>query len=89
MQELETESTSHADFKIRAEALSDELEFIRQEQEQELRELQGETARDTTWENQEYFRRELSSAIRSLREEYDQVKMNYEVVTLCVFRLAN
>lgn len=32
-------------------------------------------SRDTTPENREFFKNELASAIRDIREEYDQVRL--------------
>lgn len=41
---------------------------------QEIKELQAMAARDTTSENREYFKNELASAIRDIRNDYDQVR---------------
>lgn len=38
---------------------------------QEIKDLQAMAARDTTNENREFFRNELASAIRDIRNEYD------------------
>jgi intermediate filament protein if len=42
---------------------------------QEIKELQGLAARDTTPENREFFKNELATAIRDIRSEYDQVQL--------------
>ena len=41
--------------------------------EQEIKDLQAQAARDTTNENREFFRNELANAIRDIRKEYDDV----------------
>lgn len=46
---------------------------MRRAHETEIHDLQAMASRDTTNENREYFRNELSSAIREIRTEYDQV----------------
>lgn len=55
------------------QTLQEEIDFIRRVQDQEIRDLQAMAARDTTSENREFFKNELSSAIRDIRNEYDQV----------------
>lgn len=57
------------------QTLQEEIDFIRRVQDQEIRDLQAMAARDTTSENREFFKNELSSAIRDIRNEYDQVEL--------------
>lgn len=61
------------DFQNQVQTLLEEIDFIRRVHEQEIGELQTLASRDTTPENREYFKNELSSAIRDIRAEYDQV----------------
>ncbi|PIO71947.1 intermediate filament tail domain protein [Teladorsagia circumcincta] len=62
--------------KRRIAQLEDEVKRVKQENQRLLSELQRArttlASRDTTPENREFFKNELSSAIRDIREEYDQ-----------------
>ncbi|CAD5235745.1 unnamed protein product [Bursaphelenchus xylophilus] len=71
--ELDQETLNRIDHQNQVQTLLEEIEFLRRVHEQEIRELQLEAARDTTPENREYFKNELSSAIRDIRQEYDQI----------------
>lgn len=51
----------------------EEVEYLRRINDQELKDLQTLAVRDTTSENREYFKNELSDAIHEIRQEYDQV----------------
>ncbi|MFH4975572.1 hypothetical protein AB6A40_002281 [Gnathostoma spinigerum] len=71
--DLDQETLNRIDQQNQVQTLLEELDFIRRVQDQEIHELQAMAARDTTSENREYFKNELSSAIRDIRNEYDQL----------------
>ncbi|VDN50709.1 unnamed protein product [Dracunculus medinensis] len=70
---LDQETLNRIDFQNQVQTLLEEIDFIRRVHEQEIGELQTLASRDTTPENREYFKNELSSAIRDIRAEYDQI----------------
>lgn len=70
---MDQETLNRIDFQNQVQTLLEEIDFIRRVHEQEIGELQTLASRDTTPENREYFKNELSSAIRDIRAEYDQV----------------
>ncbi|VDK30209.1 unnamed protein product [Anisakis simplex] len=72
--DLDQETLNRIDYQNQVQTLQEEIDFIRRVQDQEIRELQAMAARDTTSENREFFKNELSSAIRDIRSEYDQVQ---------------
>ncbi|CAD5215372.1 unnamed protein product [Bursaphelenchus okinawaensis] len=49
----------------------EEIEFLLKNHEGLIKDLQSQAARDTTGENREFFKNELASAIREIRDEYD------------------
>lgn len=61
------------DYQNQVQTLIEELDFLRRAHETEIHDLQAMVSRDTTSENREYFKNELASAIRDIRNEYDQV----------------
>lgn len=87
--DLDHETLRRIDYQNQAQALIEEIDFIRRANDQEIQDLQvklwicrnpltknlfqSAAARDTTHENREYFRNELSEAIREIRTEYDQI----------------
>ena len=71
--DLDQETLNRIDFQNQVATLLEEIDFIRRAHDQEIRDLQAMAARDTTGENREFFRNELASAIRDIRNEYDQV----------------
>ncbi|CAD5228822.1 unnamed protein product [Bursaphelenchus okinawaensis] len=71
--ELDQETLNRIDKQNEVQTLLEEIEFLRRVHDQEIRELQLEAARDTTPENREYFKNELSSAICDIRQDYDQI----------------
>ncbi|VDM25200.1 unnamed protein product [Toxocara canis] len=71
--EVDQEALSRIDYQNKAQMLLEEIEFTRREHDQELADLYSIAARDTTPENREYFKNELSAAIRAIRAEYDQI----------------
>lgn len=70
---MDQETLNRIDYQNQVQTLQEEIDFIRRVQDQEIRDLQAMAARDTTSENREFFKNELSSAIRDIRNEYDQV----------------
>uniref|UniRef100_A0A1I7W372 Intermediate filament protein A n=2 Tax=Loa loa TaxID=7209 RepID=A0A1I7W372_LOALO len=71
--DLDQETLNRIDFQNQVQTLLEEIDFMRRVHDQEISELQAMAARDTTPENREYFKNELSSAIRDIRAEYDQI----------------
>ncbi|VIO90172.1 Uncharacterized protein BM_BM12386 [Brugia malayi] len=71
--DLDQETLNRIDFQNQVQTLLEEIDFMRRVHDQEINELQAMAARDTTPENREYFKNELSSAIRDIRAEYDQI----------------
>ncbi|CAJ0938057.1 unnamed protein product, partial [Mesorhabditis belari] len=71
--DLDQETLNRIDNQNQVQTLLEEIDFLRRVQDQEIKELQMLAARDTTPENREYFKNELSSAIREIRDEYDQL----------------
>lgn len=61
------------DYQNQVQTLLEEIDFLRRSHDQEIKDLQAMAARDTTNENREFFRNELASAIREIREEYDSL----------------
>lgn len=71
--ELDQETLQRIDYQNQVSALLEEIDFVRRAHDQEIKDLQAMAARDTTSENREFFRNELASAIRDIRNEYDQL----------------
>jgi len=71
--ELDQETLSRIDYQNQVQTLLEEIEFLKRSHDQEIKDLQAMAARDTTNENREFFRNELASAIRDIRNEYDQL----------------
>ncbi|CAD6185298.1 unnamed protein product [Caenorhabditis auriculariae] len=71
--DLDQETLNRIDYQNQAQTLLEEIDFLRRVHDNEIKELQGLASRDTTPENREFFKNELSSAIRDIREEYDQI----------------
>ncbi|CAI5455312.1 unnamed protein product [Caenorhabditis angaria] len=71
--DLDQETLNRIDYQNQVQTLLEEIDFLRRVHDNEIRELQTLASRDTTPENREFFKNELSSAIRDIREEYDQV----------------
>uniref|UniRef100_A0A7E4V103 Intermediate filament tail domain protein n=2 Tax=Panagrellus redivivus TaxID=6233 RepID=A0A7E4V103_PANRE len=71
--ELDQETLNRIDYQNQVQTLLEEIDFLRRVHEQEIKELQSLATRDSTPENREFFKNELSSAIRDIRSEYDQV----------------
>ncbi|ESO03062.1 hypothetical protein HELRODRAFT_173940 [Helobdella robusta] len=69
--DLDNESLLHQDAENRRQMLEEELEFLKQVHEQELRELAALAYRDTTTENRELWKSEMSSSLRQMQQLYD------------------
>ncbi|CAI9729291.1 neurofilament medium polypeptide-like [Octopus vulgaris] len=69
--DLNNETINHLDAENRRQTLEEELEFQKDLHAQELKELAALAYRDTTAENREFWRNELSQAIRDIQQEYD------------------
>jgi intermediate filament protein if len=74
--DLDQETLNRIDYQNQVQTLLEEIDFIRRVHDQEIKELQALAARDTTAENREYFKNELSGAIRDIRSEYDNMSAN-------------
>ncbi|GMT36943.1 hypothetical protein PFISCL1PPCAC_28240, partial [Pristionchus fissidentatus] len=73
--DLDQETLNRIDHQNQVQTLLEEIDFVRRVHDQEIKELQSMVSRDTTPENREFFKNELASAIRDIRQEYDQ-RMN-------------
>nr|CAB38180.1 cytoplasmic intermediate filament protein [Phascolion strombus] len=70
--DLDNETLGHIDAENRRQTLEEELEFLKNVHEQELKELAALAYRDTTVENREFWKSEMSSALREIQETYDE-----------------
>ncbi|VDO94502.1 unnamed protein product [Heligmosomoides polygyrus] len=73
--DVDQETLNRIDYQNQVQTLLEEIDFLRRVHDNEIRELQTLASRDTTPENREFFKNELASAIRDIREEYDQVRL--------------
>jgi intermediate filament protein if len=69
--DLDNETLLHVDAENRRQTLEEELEFLKQVHEQELKELAALAYRDTTAENREYWKNEMGQALREIHQVYD------------------
>lgn len=70
--DLDNETLLHIDAESQRKALEDELEFLKQLHEQELKELVALAYRDTTSENREFWKNEMGNALRDIQKLYDE-----------------
>ncbi|ULT82260.1 hypothetical protein L3Y34_011909 [Caenorhabditis briggsae] len=70
---VEQETLNRIDYQNQVQTLLEECDFIKRIHDSEIHDLLAMASRDTTVENREYFKNELSSAIRDIRSEYDHV----------------
>jgi intermediate filament protein if len=70
--DLDNETLAHIDAENRRQTLEEELEFLKQVHEQEMKELAALAYRDTTQENREFWKNEMGSALREIQQTYDQ-----------------
>ena len=71
--EIDQETLNRIDYQNQVQTLLEEIDFLRRSHDQEIKDLQGMAARDTTNENREFFRNQLAQAIRDIRDEYDRL----------------
>jgi len=69
--DFDNENLLHLDAENQRKALEDELEFLKQVHEQELKELAALAYRDTTNENREFWKNEMGGALRDIQRIYD------------------
>ncbi|XP_041367930.1 60 kDa neurofilament protein-like [Gigantopelta aegis] len=69
--DLNNETLGRMDAENRRQTLEEEIEFLKSVHEQEMKELASLAYRDTTAENREFWKSELSQAIRDIQNEYD------------------
>jgi intermediate filament protein if len=70
--DLDNETLAHIDAENRRQTLEEEIEFLKQVHEQEMKELAALAYRDTTQENREFWKNEMGSALREIQQTYDQ-----------------
>ena len=70
---MDQETLNRIDHQNQVQTLLEELDFLRRAHDQEIQDLQAMAARDTTQENREFFRNELASAMREIREDYERI----------------
>lgn len=70
--DLDNESLNHIDAENRRQTLEEEIEFMKQVHEQEMKELAALAYRDTTAENREFWKSEMSLALREIQDTYDE-----------------
>jgi intermediate filament protein if len=68
---LDNETLLHIDAENRRQTLEEELEFLKQVHEQEMKELAALAYRDTTSENREFWKNEMGQALREIQQVYD------------------
>lgn len=74
------------DFQNQVQTLLEEIDFLRRAHDSEIQDLHAMVSRDTTSENREYFKNELASAIREIREEYDKICGAQRVDMVVIYR---
>jgi len=70
--DLDSETLNHIDAENRRQTLEEELEFMKQVHEQEMKELAALAYRDTTAENREFWKNEMGQAMREIQGVYDE-----------------
>lgn len=70
--DLDTETLNHIDAENRRQTLEEEIEFLKNVHEQELKELAALAYRDTTAENREFWKNELAQCLREITAAYDE-----------------
>jgi len=69
--DLDNETLLHIDAENRRQTLEEELEFLKQVHEQEMKELAALAYRDSTVENREFWKNEMGQALREIQQVYD------------------
>merc|ERR1719309_850807 len=70
--DLDNETLAHIDAENRRQTLEEELEFLKQVHEQEMKELAALAYRDTTQENRDFWKNEMGNALREIQATYDE-----------------
>jgi len=70
--DLDNETLLHIDAENRRQTLEEEIEFLKQVHEQEMKELAALAYRDTTAENREFWKNEMGQALREIQNIYDE-----------------
>jgi len=70
--DLDNETLQHIDAENRRQTLEEELEFLKQVHDQEMKELAALAYRDTTQENREFWKNEMGSCLREIQQCYDE-----------------
>jgi len=70
--DLDNETLLHIDAENRRQTLEEEIEFLKQVHEQEMKELAALAYRDTTSENREFWKNEMGQALREIQQIYDE-----------------
>uniref|UniRef100_A0A1I8GR35 Intermediate filament b-like protein n=2 Tax=Macrostomum lignano TaxID=282301 RepID=A0A1I8GR35_9PLAT len=69
--DLDAETLNHINAENEAQSLREQLEFMKQIHESELKELAALAYRDTTSENREFWKNEMAQALHEIQREYD------------------
>jgi len=69
--DLDNETLNHIDAENRRQTLEEELEFLKQVHDQEMKELAALAYRDTTAENRDFWKNEMGAALREIQQCYD------------------
>lgn len=70
--DLDNETLQHIDAENRRQTLEEELEFLKQVHDQEMKELAALAYRDTTQENRDFWKNEMGAALREIQTCYDE-----------------
>ena len=70
--DLDNETLLHIDAENRRQTLEEEIEFLKQVHDQEMKELAALAYRDTTAENREFWKNEMGQALREIQNIYDE-----------------
>nr|UQT06012.1 intermediate filament-like protein 1 [Theama mediterranea] len=68
---LDNETVAHINAENEAQSLRETIEFMKQLHDSEMKELAALAYRDTTAENREFWKSEMSQAIHDIQSEYD------------------
>ena len=70
--DLDAETLAHIEAENKGQTLQEEIEFLKNIHQEELKELGALAYRDTTSENREFWKNEMAQAIRDLQDAYDE-----------------
>ena len=68
--DLDAETLAHIEAENKCQTLGEEIEFLKNVHEEELKELGALAYRDTTSENREFWKNEMAQAMRELQDAY-------------------